>query len=322
MMDKENIHYDLLTVLKRRFPQENVVNILMDRLYIGREAAYRRMRGEVPFTLNEVAIMAKDLDLSLDNILGIAKTGNRPFQLVLTDHINPSKEDLLLQDHYIDFIRLVREDGESEAGYATNVIPMYIAYNYPHISKLYAFKHAYQRDSLHSLKSFGEIDFSRQLADRQMAHYKEATNIKNSFYIFDNLLFQYIINDIKYFSSICMIDREEVKDIKKDIARLINKMEEVTISGRFPSGKDVDIYISNINFDATYSYFCSRNNKLCMIHAFTLDGAASFNSDTFEKVRQWVQSLKRCSTLISKTGDVQRIRFFNQQRELLETFDA
>lgn len=323
MIEGEAIHGNLMNAIKQRFPNEkNIGNVLMDILCLGKESVYRRIRGEVPFTLFEVATIAKTLDFSLDNILGTATNGNRPFQLVLTGHINPSKQDLAVQKHYINFMHLVGNDPNAEIGYATNVIPMFFAYSYPYLSRLYAFKYAYQRDGVELLKPYSQIHFSKELTELQKGHYEKATRIKNSFYIFDNLIFLYAINDIKYFSSIHMIEEEEVKGIKEDLFRLIDNLEELAIKGHFESGVPVNLYISNINFDTTYSYVCSQSYNLCMVNAFTLDCISSLDMDTFTIIKRWVQSLKRCATLISESGEVQRVTFFKKQRELVNTLDA
>ena len=41
--------------------KENLANLLIDTLYIGKEAIYRRLCGEVPFTLEEAALISRKL---------------------------------------------------------------------------------------------------------------------------------------------------------------------------------------------------------------------------------------------------------------------
>ena len=67
----------------------NLANTLMDILYIGKEAVYRRLRGEVPFTLNEASIISKKLGVSLDQIVGISYTNNAMFDLNLLHYSDP-----------------------------------------------------------------------------------------------------------------------------------------------------------------------------------------------------------------------------------------
>ena len=53
-MTTDLLNNNLIEALKMKIPDgANLANELMDVLYIGKEAVYRRLRGEVPFTLAE-----------------------------------------------------------------------------------------------------------------------------------------------------------------------------------------------------------------------------------------------------------------------------
>ena len=72
-MNTDVLNTNLIEVMKEKIPDGgNLANTLMDILYIGKEAVYRRLRGEVPFTLNEASIISKKLGVSLDQIVGIS----------------------------------------------------------------------------------------------------------------------------------------------------------------------------------------------------------------------------------------------------------
>ena len=57
-------------VLENTPKNSNPAATVAEILNIGREAAYRRMRGEVPFTFGEAALVAARLSFSLDRIMG------------------------------------------------------------------------------------------------------------------------------------------------------------------------------------------------------------------------------------------------------------
>lgn len=65
MMQNE-LNTSLIEAVKEKLPlKENLANLLIDTLYIGKEAIYRRLRGEVPFTLEEAALISRKLGVSL-----------------------------------------------------------------------------------------------------------------------------------------------------------------------------------------------------------------------------------------------------------------
>ena len=55
-MIMNELNTNLIEAAKEKFPAKGqLANILMDTLYMGQEAIYRRLRGEVPFTFQEAA---------------------------------------------------------------------------------------------------------------------------------------------------------------------------------------------------------------------------------------------------------------------------
>ena len=53
-MMTNNPNANLIEAMKEKLPLKGqLADMLMDTLYIGKEAVYRRLRGEVPFTLQE-----------------------------------------------------------------------------------------------------------------------------------------------------------------------------------------------------------------------------------------------------------------------------
>ena len=78
----------LIEALKEKLPPKtNLANLLMDTLCIGREAIYRRLRGEVPFTLEEAALISRKLGVSLDKIVGVSFSANAVFDSVSYTHL-------------------------------------------------------------------------------------------------------------------------------------------------------------------------------------------------------------------------------------------
>ena len=54
---QNELNTSLIEAVKEKLPlKENLANLLIDTLYIGKEAIYRRLRGEVPFTLEQAAL--------------------------------------------------------------------------------------------------------------------------------------------------------------------------------------------------------------------------------------------------------------------------
>lgn len=143
--------------------------------------------------------------------------------------------------------------------------------------------------------------------------------MKTTDYIWDNTVFEHVVRDIQFFSEIHLVSEEDKELIKDDLLLLTDELEELAGKGKYETGNDVRIYISNIKFDATYSYVATSNSHISMIRIYSINAITTQDDGMFRSLKEWVQSLKKFSTQISESGEMQRIRFFNEQREIINT---
>ena len=69
---KNYIVNELIAAMKERIPRGiNLANYLTDALCMGKEAVYRRLRGEVAFTFDEIAMISCKLEYQLIRLLEI-----------------------------------------------------------------------------------------------------------------------------------------------------------------------------------------------------------------------------------------------------------
>lgn len=318
-MNADVLNTNLIEVMKNKIPDGvNLANTLMDILYIGKEAVYRRLRGEVPFTLNEASIISKKLGVSLDQIVGISYTNNAMFDLNLLHYSDPIKTYYTLLNHYLKVFESLHDDPTSELSTASNMIPQTFYLKYENLSKFRLFKWMYQNEKVNCVKYFSELNISDELKQAQKDFVNATLYIQTTNYIWDSMMFFYLVNDIKYFASIHLITDEEVIKLQEELLQLLDDLENIASKGKFETGKDVHIYISNINFEATYSYVETSSLQLSLIRIFSINSITSSDKDMCKSMKEWIQSLRKFSTMISESGEMQRIQFFKKQREIVE----
>lgn len=318
-MNADVLNTNLIEVMKNKIPDGvNLANTLMDILYIGKEAVYRRLRGEVPFTLNKASIISKKLGVSLDQIVGISYTNNAMFDLNLLHYSDPIKTYYTLLNHYLKVFESLHDDPTSELSTASNMIPQTFYLKYENLSKFRLFKWMYQNEKVNCVKYFSELSISDELKQAQKDFVNATLYIQTTNYIWDSMMFFYLVNDIKYFASIHLITDEEVIKLQEELLQLLDDLENIASKGKFETGKDVHIYISNINFEATYSYVETSSLQLSLIRIFSINSITSSDKDMCKSMKEWIQSLRKFSTMISESGEMQRIQFFKKQREIVE----
>lgn len=310
---------NFVSMVEDSIPQNTKLSaVLADILQIEKEAVYRRLRMEVPFTFCEIATVAQALGLSVDNMIGAIPTKSRPLMMTLIEYIDPDEIDYIMVENYANLARQIKNMTDSETGVSCSSLPNSLYIKYENINKFYFFKWQYLYANAGQVKPFSDVKVTERMRKMQKQLYDSLRGIKHTNYIWDRLVFYSIVEDIKHFASIYLITPEEVAELKSELNSLLMEMEVMAANGCHPdTGTSINFYLSNIYFETDYTYFQASNLKLCMLKAFSLNAAATQDEKTFEKVINWMRSLKRVSTLISESGEKQRVMFFEKQKEII-----
>jgi len=311
----------LIEAMKARLSPvgDNLANILMEILCIGKEAVYRRLRGEVPFSLDEAAIITQYFKISLDNVIGTRRTSNALFDLNIVDADNPLATYAKILEQYTVMYKKIKDYEYSDFQTATNLMPQSFYLRFDQISRFRLFKWLYQNGGKKSVKHLSDLVIPDDIRSLQKKYVYEAQYIRTTTYVLDNLIFLYFINDIKYFINIHLIEKEDIKLLKEDLLYMLDELEKQTSEGMFKAtGSKLQIYVSNVNFEASYGYLSCPLFNVAIIRLYSINAMMSVNPDVFNHHADWVQSLKKYSTMISESAETQRIQFFKTQRNLVK----
>lgn len=318
-MITNELNTGLIDAVREKLPsKDNLANTLMDILYIGKEAIYRRLRGEVPFTLAEAAVISRKLGISLDKMIGISFQDNAVFDMNIVKSSKPFDTYYSILEKQVELFQKVKEEEYSEIGTSSNIIPLTLSLNYNMLSKFRLFKWMYQNENIRC-KHFERMEIPQQIVDKQNEYANIVSHVHSIDYIWDNMIFSHLVNDIQYFCEAHLLSDEDKKLLKEELLLVVDNFERLATRGKSEKGNNVKIYISNINFEATYGYLDTSTTQLSLIRIYSINSITTRDSEMFRGLKEWIQSLKKFSTLISESGEMQRIQFFNQQREIIST---
>lgn len=316
---KNSLTENLIYIIKKSIPDnEYVVNALMDILCIGKESAYRRMRGDVPFTFDEAAKVAAKLGFSLDSVVGINDDKKALFSL---NFLKPG--DLIDNycrqlEYYIDIFRRMNRAKESIARLAVNTLPYSLYLPFAHLSKFRLYRYIYQANGVSSNHSdFSQVEIPSYVYDIQNAFVKEYVAIKKAIFILDRNVFQSIVYDINYFSRLNLISKEDVDVLKDELFLLLANLENLTLSGKHEEGTDVQVYLANVDLGTSYAHHEFDGIGYSNLRVYSIDAIDSQNASVCLRQKQWIESLRRCSTLITQSGEMQRFEYFKTQRAIV-----
>ena len=121
---KNGILNELISTMRERIPQDmNLANTLADILCMGKEAVYRRLRGEVSFTIDEVALLSQKLGISIDQIVGSHVSNKVTFDLNLLHASSALESYYEIINRYLQIFDYVKTDNTTEVYTASNSLP-------------------------------------------------------------------------------------------------------------------------------------------------------------------------------------------------------
>jgi hypothetical protein len=317
--DEKKLQDKFIALLKDKIPR-HLAGRLMEMLPLEKEAVYRRLRGEVPFSFFEMATLSSSLSLSLDNVADIVSPyRSRWYHLHVRDYYEYKPIDMNMSNNYIKAIYLAADDPNSEFGIAANVLPLHIALLHIPLYRVYLLKWRYQFGKVpQSNLSYADIREPEAEKKTYQQYLAAVKRVRRTFFIWDNSFILSLINDINYFHNIRMISRSEMQMLKREIYRLLDTLEHFADEGQYDTGNKVETYVSDLDFDTTYTYLSSENISISMNSVYSLGAFTSLEKEACEGMKNWVLGLKKSSVLISGAAQYAKIMFFEKQKELLE----
>ena len=313
--------YDtFVSALRAKIPKKSeLVQVLADMLRIERESVYRRLRGDVPFTLLEAFTVARNLGVSLDEI-GNSTAGKKPLYMELSLFRNANGIEYNKLQEACDKMREIAADSDSEHAEALSSISPFLWPQYKMLTTFYSFRELYQYATPQTHIHFEDVKLTDRLIGIQDDFGEVMRDFKTTYYIWDVTIIGELVRDIKYFESIRLIDRSSVESIRDELRIFLHQLEEMAERGKFDgTNNKFELYVSNVDIDMTYSYFWSPHACISTFLTFIVRSATTLNRETCMSIKDWVKSLKRVSTLISEAGEKERILFFEKQHQILDT---
>lgn len=317
MLEKSNAA--LIEAIHAHTPQHsNPASLLMDMLNIGREAAYRRLRGEVPFTFGEASALCARMHFSLDRVVGLAATDKLSFQLKFKEFtaLLETYNEILERD--IAFMREVASDPTTEFAMATNSLPAEFYGKYDNLNRFKLFKWLYQHEVGNpAVRTFEELKLPAELRRNCREYVRWVQSVATTYLIFDDSNFKHWLNALRAYREMHLISQESVRVLRDELFAMLDEMETVAVKGEFENGNKIFLYLSDIDLESSYSYVTTSRHQAVNIGMFSLNGLRTPDPLMYEYVKKWIKTQSRFSTLISGSGELRRIHYFKRQREIV-----
>lgn len=165
------------------------------------------------------------------------------------------------------------------------MLPQQLYLQYEYLTRFFLFKKAYHAAAGQG-KAYHQIVISGRMQRIFRNSFEAHRLFKTLNFIFDRDIFMYLADNIRYFYSIGLIRKQEVSIVQQDILKMINHLEQTTISGTYDNGAQVYLYISNINFDKNCYNIKLHDHYISIIEAYILNGVASTDKADYDRMEE------------------------------------
>ncbi|MCD7973466.1 MAG: hypothetical protein LUG18_12555 [Candidatus Azobacteroides sp.] len=321
-----NLNGQLVDAIRVAVPHgTNIANLLMDMLCISKDAVYRRIRGDVSFTLEELSVLSEKLNISLDNVLGLANKERGIFNLNLFHQPESVNDHITLLKNRISFCKDIAIDPAAKAIIACDILPPTFCFKYDKLRRFYLYRWLFQNqiiDSLTPMSDLGSYPEFDEVAKNLTAQF---TKIPTLELIIDNKIFTSFVQEVLYFIKLELISKEEINDIRKELDELISSTEISIAKGRDvkSEGQEIVVYLSDINIENSNYYYENSIFSAAEYVLYSNNTIHTKNPEVCQVQKEWMKILKRFSTIITHSGEIYRRSFFNNQKRLVkEMFDS
>jgi hypothetical protein len=306
------------TVLKNIPKNIKPVIYLMELLGLSRESVYRRIRKDIPFSMDELTKLALTLNFSLDEIVEGSKRERIFFDLGLKNPGNSADSFSAIFQEYSTYINNLSKARTSSVCMALNCIyPLFTVF-FSDLFKFHFFKWLVETQDNLPRNYFSELTLPQELCTLQQKITEEIKNAKNVTVILSPNISLSIIKDIQYFYQRRLISKEDLEILKNDLLRMANFAENVAKTGHLEGGNSqIDIYISIPYIKSNTIYL--EYDDVSEVHywIYSNNPMVIRNSEVSNIQKKWFLSLKKSSTLITQSNEILQADFFDAQRKLI-----
>jgi len=320
-MDQINLNDEFIKALHEKIPRKtDLINIILEVLRIEKEPASRRLNGRVQFSIYEMGLLAQKLNISLDSLL------HRNQKCQWVSFMLPSLLGVTLIDELCDAIELqlgqMSEIAREPSQYSNifNTLPLQFYINYPYLLKFMFYKWGHYFIGTDEFNDFSQWQLPERITKIRKMLESIQDNISQVLYIWDDTLVWTLAGEINFFYKMNAINLKDRDNIKKDLKDMLAQLEKNIKGNPNSSFRNIDFYVSNIGVGCTS--WCISSNTRCLSSLSTNFAFSRPDSsyESYRRLKEWLDSFRNISVLISGSGELERRSFFQKQNKIIEVF--
>jgi hypothetical protein len=288
-------------------------------------AVYNKLNGRSHFTIEELVILCRKLQLSLDFLI-FNSTSRSAHVTFFADGLKLKPRNY---NDYINNIILyytkIKQNQNARGYFLANEVPLFHLLNFPNLMylKLYIWnKINWKISGLTSEYRFSDFKNNHELK-------QSISLLKELFHSFPNVeiwnpnMLDNTISQFQYLREVFIInEKDDLYYIRKEFGDLIDHLENLTLSGKKnPNSKGqempLDIYITDLTLGSEVILVKSDQFDMLFQQIDVPNYMQTSEQKMIDNQFTFFENIRKISTYISNAGEKERLIFFNRMRNQL-----
>lgn len=304
-------------------PHMKLPEFLMDKLGLCKESVYRRIRGDVAFTIEQIIDLSLELGFSIDELASQKNNDYLLYKQKSLKSYEPKETFIAMLETFYKSIRSQCQAKDAYTIIALNRLPDIFTVSFENLFRFFYYKWVHQISDTSVNHSFSETVLPPEIAELRSKILPYAGRHKNITFILDPHTFYNTLADIQYYCSRKLINDEELILLKNELKSIHDGVEILIKKGTWQEDH---------SYTYIYTYYLSSvpiENNSCYVwydnHAeshFWHNSVISFYSKTRQASdlhKIWLESLKKYAVLMTKSNEQIQATYLKKHYELLET---
>jgi len=305
--DHTNTECDLNDYLIKRLNElfADPVQWLAFTLDIRKVTAYRRMSGKVRFNLDEFSILARNIDLSLED-----------FRRTESPSIIKNLPHYIFKQivRYYENLSKFEKVENLMAGRRTLFLPYW--YESENIFKLFCYKFMHRiTNSIQEIKNSITEDLTA--TRNSLASLRKQVKSTNECIIYKNL-FDTMISDIQYFRLCRLLSEEDLEGIRNDLHSFLDRLTTLMKNGFDEAGNRYVFYLSLVDVESDLICSTLDNDKIYSLLWRPENYDVEWLRTGNQYRKRWINMMKRYTQVITQSNEMLRSDFIDKQRSIID----
>ena len=319
MKNMEQVRNDIILHILRNMPDNmKPVEYVMGILNISKGSAYRRLKGTLPFSYDEIVTLAREMNFSVDEVIFSSSRKRYIFEFV--DYSNDNTSTIIQKalTEYYNTLSLEQKMNKRNVLVTANNLWFIYTLHFDNLFKFFYYKYLQQNDISHLKDKMKDIDIPESISEIKNKLFPLISCMDNTYKtsILDRHIFLNTMSEIQYYYRRNLIDDNELNAITEDVRNFLGIIEKAIIENEYTENKNMyflaerNIYTNSasVENDAGLSALIFQNN----VHPMVCD-----DQQLCRLHKNYLESHRKQSRLISSSNEQLQIAFFEKQYEYI-----